>query len=237
MDTNKLFYDDQYGFRPRHATELAAVRFVTDLIKDMDNYKIPTTVLIDLSKAFDTLNHDILLSKLGYYGVSGVELRLLSNYLSDRVQYVEYLGAISQSRSIGVGVPQGSILGPLLFLIYINDLPKSNDMFNILMYADDTTLFCNFDTTCNSKIIGIMYRLKFILPADVLLTIYNSLILPHFNYCHLAWGSNITAGHKLHLLQKKAVRIVDHRHFLAHTELICKRLRIVKIVDMFQISI
>ena len=148
IDTNKLFYNDQYGFRPRHSTELAAVRFVTDLIKDMDNYKIPTTVLIDLSKAFDTLNHDILLSKLGYYGVSGVELRLLSNYLSDRVQYVEYLGAISQTRSIGVGVPQGSILGLLLFLIYINDLPKSSDMFNILMYADDTTLFCNFDTTC-----------------------------------------------------------------------------------------
>ena len=97
------------------------------------------------------MNHDILLSKLGYYGVSGVELRLLSNYLSDRVQYVEYLGAISQSRSIGVGVPQGSILGPLLFLIYINDLPKSSDMFIILMYADDTTLFCNFDTTCNSE--------------------------------------------------------------------------------------
>ena len=148
MDTNKLFYNDQYGFRHRHSTELAAVRFVTDLIKDMDNYKIPTTLLIDLSNAFDTLNHDILLSKLGYYGVSGVELRLLSNYLSDRVQYmyVEYLGAISQSRSIGVGVHQGSILGPLLFLIYINDLPKSSDMFNILMYADDITLFCNFDT-------------------------------------------------------------------------------------------
>ena len=69
MDTNKLFYNDQYGFRPRHSTELAAVRFVTDLIKDMDNYKIPTTVLIDLSKAFDTLNHDILLSKLAIYMV------------------------------------------------------------------------------------------------------------------------------------------------------------------------
>ena len=113
MDTNKLFYSDQYGFRLRHSTELAVVRFVTDLIKDMDNYKNPTTVLIDLSKAFDTLNHDILLYKLRYYGVSGVELRLLSNYLSDRVQYVEYLDTISQSRSIGVGVPLGSILGPL----------------------------------------------------------------------------------------------------------------------------
>ena len=83
--------------------------------------------------------------------MSGVELRLLSNYLSDRVQYVEYLDAISLSRSIGVGVLQGSIVGLLLFLIYINDLPKSSVMFNILMYADDTTLFCNFDATCNSK--------------------------------------------------------------------------------------
>ena len=91
----------------------------------MDNYEIPTTVLIDLSKAFDSLKHDILLSKLRYYGVFGVELRLLSNYLSDRVQNFEYLGAISQSRLIGVGVPQGSTLGPLLFVIYINDLQKS----------------------------------------------------------------------------------------------------------------
>ena len=84
----------------------------------MDNYEIPTTVSLDLSKAFATLNHDILLSKLRYYGVSGVELRLLLNYLSDRVQYVEYLGAISQSRLIRVGVPQGSTLGPLLFYLH-----------------------------------------------------------------------------------------------------------------------
>ena len=94
-----------------------------------------------------------------------------------------------------------------------------------------------------SKIIGIVihnihnHSLKRILPVDVLLTIYNSLILPHFNFCHLAWGYKIIAGHKLHLLCMKAVRIVDHRHFLAHTEPICKKVRIVKIVDMFQISI
>ena len=80
-----------------------------------------------------------------------------------------------------------------------------------------------------------MYRLKLMLPADIQYTIALSCHILH--YCHLAWGSNITAGHKLHLLQKKAVRIVDHRHFLAHTEPICKRLRIVKIVDMFQTSI
>ena len=70
MDTNKLFYNDQYGFRHRHSTKLATVRFVTELIKDIDNYKITTIVLIDLSKAFDTLNHDILLSKLRYYTIT-----------------------------------------------------------------------------------------------------------------------------------------------------------------------
>ena len=81
MDTNKLFYNDRYGFRLRHSTELAAVRFVNDPLKDMDNYKFPATVLIDPLKAFDTLNHNILLSKLRYYGVTGVQLLLLSNYL------------------------------------------------------------------------------------------------------------------------------------------------------------
>ena len=75
----------EYRFIPRHSTKLAAAKFATDLIKDMDNYKIPTTVLIDLSKDFDTLNNDILLSKLRYYGVSGVGTAFLSNYLSDRV--------------------------------------------------------------------------------------------------------------------------------------------------------
>ena len=74
MECNRLFYTDQYGFRPGHSTELAAARFVNELVVDMDNYKIPTSVLIDLSKAFDTLNHDILISKLKHYGVFGVEL-------------------------------------------------------------------------------------------------------------------------------------------------------------------
>ena len=74
MECNRLFYTDQYGFRTGHSTELAAARFVNKLVVDMDNYKIPTSVLIDLSKAFDTLNHDILISKLKHYDVFGVEL-------------------------------------------------------------------------------------------------------------------------------------------------------------------
>ena len=79
MECNKLFYTDQCGFRPGHSTELAAARFVNELVMDMDKYKIPTSVLIDLSKAFDTLNHDILISKLKHYGVFGVELHFFFN--------------------------------------------------------------------------------------------------------------------------------------------------------------
>ena len=87
-----------------------------------------------------------------------------------------------------------------------------------------------------SKVIGIMYRIKSILQANILLTMYNALIMPHFNYCLLAWGSNIKAGHKLHLLQKKALRIIDSSHYIAHTEPICKKLQVVKLTDMFRIS-
>ena len=115
MECNKLFYTDQHGFRPGHSTELAA-RFVNELVVDMDNYKILTSVLIDLSKAFDTINHDILISKLKHYGVFGVELKKISSYLSDRVQYVEFLDLVSETQHISMGVAQGSILGLLLEL-------------------------------------------------------------------------------------------------------------------------
>ena len=151
MECNKLFYTDQYGFRPGHSTELAAARFVNELVVDMDTYKIHTSVLLDLSKAFDTLNHDILISKLKHYGVFVVELKIFSNYLSGRVQYVEFLDSVSETQHIGMGVPQGSILGSLLCLIYINDLSYASDMFNILVYADDTTLFCKFDNVCSEN--------------------------------------------------------------------------------------
>ena len=88
-----------------------------------------------------------------------------------------------------------------------------------------------------SKVIGIMFRLKSIVPSDVLHTLYNSLIMPHFHYCLLTWGSTIRNGHKLHLLQKKALRLVDNSHYIAHTDPIFKKLHMVKIIDMFNIAV
>ena len=108
------------------------------------------TFYIDLSKAFDTLDHSISLDKLRFYGICGVENLMLRSYLSNSHQYVEYNGSKSETKSISIGVPQGSILGPLLFLIYINDLPSR--VFSMLMYADDMTLYCNINNA-NSDII------------------------------------------------------------------------------------
>ena len=98
---------NQFGFRPGHSTELAALRLVDHLITEMDRNRVPTNIYIDLSKAFDTLNHSILLEKLEYYGIADNSLSLLHNYLTDRCQYVEYNGHRSNTLPISTGVPQG----------------------------------------------------------------------------------------------------------------------------------
>ena len=151
MTDNNLFAIEQYGFRSGHSTELAALHLIDYLTKQMDVGEIPINIYIDLSKAFDTLDHTILLEKLRYYGIRGVAHKLMLNYLSHRYQYVEYNGVQSSSQHINTGVPQGSILGPLLFSFYINDLPLVSPVFRMLMYADDTTLFCNINNDINDN--------------------------------------------------------------------------------------
>ena len=110
------------------------------LLAQLKNHKIPINFYIDLAKAFDSLNHDILLDKLSYYSVNGTAKTLLKSYLSDRKQYVKIDEVKSSIQSIKTGVPQGSIVGPLLFNIFINDIIKSSRKFNFILYADDTTL-------------------------------------------------------------------------------------------------
>ena len=218
---------------------------------------------------------------------------------------------------IKTGIPQGSILGPLFFSIYINDIIKTSKLFSFLMYADDTTIYFNLEdfpthnreiainnelekiniwlklnkltlnvdkTICMSfhkrrklnplllnisnsniefvshftflgiildetlswknhismltnklsKIIGILHRLKYIYPKHILLTLYNSLFVPHLNYGSLVWGANLN---RLCLIQKKAIRIITHSNYLSHTEPLFKELNLLKIEDLFSLNI
>ena len=305
FSSNNLFSGQQYGFRKNSSTELAALELIDRLLAQLKNRMIPINFYIDLAKAFNSVNHDILLDKLSYYGVNGTAKTLLQSYLSDRKQNAMLDEVKSSIRSIKTGVPQGSIVGPLLFNILINDIVKSSRKFNFILYADDTTLNSNLESfgrttdeiqssiirelqeICKwlglnklclnvakskfmlfhmpqsvtpllhfdlngspieyihefnflgltldsslsfkfhltkignkiSRVIGLLHKLKHIFPSYLLRMIYNSLILPLMNYSLLAWGANC---YSIKLLQKKAVRVINFKSLLAHTEPILK---------------
>ena len=145
FNSNNLLAEQQYGFRTNHSTEYAAVKLVETISKEMESGSTPTALYIDLSKAFATLSFDILLYKLNYYGVKGNAFKLLKNYLTNRKQYVVFNSQNSENVDITTGVPQGSILGPLLFSICINDLITISNKLKFIMYADDTTIYFNLE--------------------------------------------------------------------------------------------
>ena len=317
---NKLFFNHQYGFRSGHSTELAALELTDRIITALDNHNTPLNIFLDLSKAFDTLDHTILLDKLLYYGIRSTAYNLLRSYLANREQFVELNDTASKTLPIVTGVPQGSILGPLLFLIYINDFPLSSNFFKFIMYnADDTTLYSQFDnarianhdieleinnelTNINDwlkinklalnikkykymistkahsepkklelkidninieyvnffnflgltidsrltwenhtinmsnkclRIIGTLNRIKYFVPLNIRLMLYNTLILPHLNYCVTAWGYQCN---RIIKLQKKAIRTVMISSYNAHTEPFFKNLKLLKIQDILTLQ-
>ena len=154
FNKNNLLYKSQYGFRTLHSTELASLEIIDIIGKDLDNGKLPIGVFLDLSKAFDTLDHTILLDKLLYYGIKGTELAWFKSYLTNRTQFVSYNGTNSRTLTITTGVPQGSILGPLLFIIYMNDIHNASSKFHAILFADDTNLtstLCSFDVNIDNN--------------------------------------------------------------------------------------
>ena len=149
LETNKILYENQFGFRKKHTTIDAITKFITDTTQSLDEKESTLAVFLDLSKAFDTIDHNILLNKLEFYGIRGKALDWCKNYLTDRKQYVHYRNKNSSSERIECGVPQGSVLGPLLFIIYTNDLPDSLNGAKSILFADDTTIYISFNNISN----------------------------------------------------------------------------------------
>ena len=320
FQSKHLYYEYQYGFIKNRSTEQAALELIDIVITEIDKGEIPFNIYIDLSKAFDTLDHAILMDKLYYYGVQGTSLDLLRNYLVKRKQYVQIGEVKSDITYLSTGVPQGSILGPLLFIIYINDIAKCSNLLHTIIYADDTTLMGNISTfelrngrtldeninfellkltdwlkvnklslNANktklmifhmpqrklnppiikideiqlepisnfnflgiiineninwskhinkisysiSKTIGIIRKLKNVLPSSVLLTIYNSLILPQLTYGILVWGYESNCIFKL---QKMALRAMTSSKYNAHTNPLFKKMHLLKVGDIHTVQ-
>ena len=321
FEKNKLLFDNQYGFRPKHSTEHAALELIDRITNKMDTNDIPLNIFLDLSKAFDTIDHSILLNKLKYYGLKGSTLNLFQSYLSNRKQYTEIEDTTSTILPIQVAVPQGSILGPIFFIIYVNDLPQCSNKFDFIMYADDTTLSSTIDSFCDinsnasadslinaeidkviewlkinklslnknkskymtfhmpkkqiqhltlkidginiekveefnflgltmdtnlkwkkhtdkisnkcSKITGVLNRLKLLFPQEIKCLLYNSLIVPHINYCITAWGFH---RNRITIIQKKAIRIITASSYISHTEPLFKQLNLLKVEDILTLQ-
>ncbi|MEO1211654.1 MAG: reverse transcriptase family protein [Cyanobacteria bacterium J06638_20] len=284
----------------------------------MDQGYTPLNIFIDLSKAFDTINHETLLYKLQYYGIKGISYDLLKSYLKDRQQFVRIDSNQSEKLCLCTGVPQGSVLGPLLFIIYINDLQHCSDIFRTISYADDTTLYITLcaenlqraDTLINaelskfskwldlnklslnisktkymlyhpasknitppqikinnqtidcvqefdflgvlldsnlkwhshlnkiskkiSKAIGIMGKIKKIMPINTMRILYFALVNPHLDYGILNWGHS---ANRLVTSQKKAIRIISKSKYNAHSEPLFKKLNILRVTDIYKLKL
>ena len=321
LQLHSILIDEQFGFRQKHSTDLAVFNLSQNILEQIESGNYCIGLFMDLSKAFDTIDHHILLQKLNYYGVRGTARDWFVNYLSDRKQYVVVNGVKSTTHCNTCGVPQGSVLGPLLFLIYINDIVNSSNIVKFSLFADDTCVTFshkNINTLVSSlnkeiqnisvwfksnklslnltktnyiifrsrnrrvpnnlesiqidnriitklqnvkflgitfneflswnvhvtdickhvaKGVGLLRKLKYVLPSNVLQMIYNCLVLPHLNYCNQVWG-NTYKSHilKLFTLQKKAVRIISKSHGLSPSSPLFKKLRLLSIYDLVTLN-
>ena len=141
INANNILYEKQFGFRQGHATSNAIMTLVEKVTKALDTGKIVVGVYLNIRKAFDSISTSILLDKLYKIGIRCNLYCLLQSYLSSRTQYVVYNECISSTQSVEYDVPQGSMLEPLLFILFMNDFSKASKLFFTIFFADDTSVF------------------------------------------------------------------------------------------------
>ena len=134
---NNILYSKQFGFQNSHSTDNVVVQLIDQIIESFENNEYTRGVFIDLSKAFDTVGHSILLKKLKLWGITDTNQEWFKSHLSNRRQFIQ----IGEKRTSSETVSSGSILGPLLFLLYVNDLKNASNIFDLIMFADDTNFF------------------------------------------------------------------------------------------------
>ena len=140
INKHNLLYEHQYGFRSNHSTFLAIIQLVNQISTSIDKKEVSSGIFLDLSKALDTFNHKILLQKLESYAIRGIALSRITSYLNNRKQFVQFNNVNSSENIIKCGIPQGSILGPLLFILYINDISNASNLLRFILFADDTNV-------------------------------------------------------------------------------------------------